>query len=220
MPAANSAVPTGRALPARRGRPRGGGGVSSAAGRGCSPRLRRRGRTVRRCARWCLSGIGVVLTPRKVGIRGPPGLPSTGSIPVRRSADDAPPALSPARWTRGAARRPYPHRAPSSATSRRTPCPAFLRRVAVPWTGALVVLVVGVVEFLLDGRDASLPVTLAVLGLIAVAGALAPWFPVAAAVVVGLTFPVGSGFGLDGPNGAQLFALLLSTGWAGSQADV
>jgi signal transduction histidine kinase len=43
---------------------------------------------------------------------------------------------------------------------------------------------------------------------------------VGAAVIVGLTFPVGSGFGLEGPNGAQLFALLLSTGWAGSQASV
>jgi signal transduction histidine kinase len=59
-----------------------------------------------------------------------------------------------------------------------------------------------------------------VLGLIAAAGALAPWFPIGAAVVVGLTFPVGSGLGLDGPNGAQLFALLLSTGWAGSQAPL
>ena len=98
--------------------------------------------------------------------------------------------------------------------------PAFLRTVAVPWAGTLVVLVVGAVEYMLDGRGADLPVTLAVLGLIAVAGLLAPWFPVGAALVVGLTFPVGSGFGLDGPNGAQLFALLLSTGWAGSQASV
>jgi signal transduction histidine kinase len=98
--------------------------------------------------------------------------------------------------------------------------PVFLRRVAVPWGGAAVVLVVGVVEYLLDGSDPALPVTLAVLGLIAAAGLLAPWFPVASAVVVGLTFPVGSGFGLEGPNGAQLFALLLSTGWAGSQAPV
>ena len=55
--------------------------------------------------------------------------------------------------------------------------PAFLRTVAVPWGGALVVLVVGAVEYLLDGGDAALPVTLAVLGLIAVAGFLAPWFP-------------------------------------------
>jgi signal transduction histidine kinase len=98
--------------------------------------------------------------------------------------------------------------------------PAFLRTVAVPWGGTAVVLVVGVVEFLLDGSAPSLPVTLAVLGLIAAAGGLAPWFPVGAAVIVGLTFPVGSGFGLEGPNGAQLFALLLSTGWAGSQASV
>jgi signal transduction histidine kinase len=98
--------------------------------------------------------------------------------------------------------------------------PAFLRTVAVPWSGALAVLVVGTVEYLLDGRGSSLPVTLAVLGLIAVAGLLAPWFPIGAALVVGLTFPVGSGFGLDGPNGAQLFALLLSTGWAGSQAPM
>ena len=96
---------------------------------------------------------------------------------------------------------------PSSAPSpSRGPAPGGARR--------------RVVEFLLDGRSPALPATLAVLGLIAVAGPLAPWFPVGAAVVVGLTFPVGSGFGLDGPNGAQLFALLLSTGWAGSQASV
>jgi len=96
--------------------------------------------------------------------------------------------------------------------------PAFLRTVAVPWGGAVAVLVVGLVEFLLDSRGPGLPATVAVLGLIAAAGAVAPWSPIAAALVVGLTFPVGSGLGLDGPNGAQLFALLLSTGWAGSQA--
>jgi hypothetical protein len=98
--------------------------------------------------------------------------------------------------------------------------PPFLRTVAVPWGGAAAVLLVGAVEFLLDGRPAALPVTLTVLGLIALAGLLAPWFPVGAAVVVGLTFPVGSGFGLDGPNGAQLFALLLSTGYAGGTVPV
>ena len=98
--------------------------------------------------------------------------------------------------------------------------PPFLRTVAVPWGGAAVVLLVGVVEFLLDGRGAALPATVAVLALIAAAGLLAPWFPVGAAVVVGLTFPVGSIFGLDGPNGAQLFALLVSTGWAGSQSSL
>jgi signal transduction histidine kinase len=128
--------------------------------------------------------------------------------------------MSPARWTRTVAGRPYPQRAPSVVTIPEPPVPAFLRTVAVPWSGALAVLVVGTVEYLLDGRGSSLPVTLAVLGLIAVAGLLAPWFPIGAALVVGLTFPVGSGFGLDGPNGAQLFALLLSTGWAGSQAPM
>jgi hypothetical protein len=95
--------------------------------------------------------------------------------------------------------------------------PAVLRTVAVPWGGAVLVLVVGVVEFLLDARGPGLPATAAVLALIGAAGALAPWQPVGAALVVGLTFPVGSALGLDGPNGAQLFALLLSTGWAGSQ---
>jgi signal transduction histidine kinase len=94
----------------------------------------------------------------------------------------------------------------------------FLRRVAVPWTGAAVVLVVGVVEFVLDSAGPGLPATAAVLALVALAGLVAPWSPVAAAVVVGVTFPVGSGLGLDGPNGAQLFALLLSTGYAGSAA--
>jgi signal transduction histidine kinase len=95
--------------------------------------------------------------------------------------------------------------------------PAVLRTVAVPWGGAALVLVVGVVEFLLDAREPGLPATAAVLALVGVAGALAPWQPVGAALVVGLTFPVGSALGLDGPNGAQLFALLLSTGWAGSE---
>jgi signal transduction histidine kinase len=95
----------------------------------------------------------------------------------------------------------------------------FLRRAAVPWTGAAVVLVVGVVEFLLDAQGPGLPATAAVLALVALAGLVAPWSPVAAAVVVGITFPVGSGLGLDGPNGAQLFALLLSTGYAGSVAS-
>jgi signal transduction histidine kinase len=94
--------------------------------------------------------------------------------------------------------------------------PPFLRTVAVPWTGAAVVLVVGVVEFLLDQRGPGLPATAAVLALVALAGLVAPWSPLAAAVVVGVTFPVGSGLGLDGPNGAQLFALLLSTGYAGA----
>jgi signal transduction histidine kinase len=94
--------------------------------------------------------------------------------------------------------------------------PAWLRTVAVPWAGAALVLVVGAAEFLLDDRGPGLPATLAVLALVGAAGALAPWAPVGAAVVVGLTFPVGSALGLDGPNGAQLFALLLSTGWAGS----
>ena len=98
--------------------------------------------------------------------------------------------------------------------------PPFLRSVAVPWGGTAVVLLVGVVEFVLDGRGGALPATVAVLALIAAAGLLAPWFPVGAAVVVGLTFPMGSIFGLDGPNGAQLFALLLSTGWAGSQCSL
>jgi signal transduction histidine kinase len=92
----------------------------------------------------------------------------------------------------------------------------FLRTVAVPWAGAALVLVVGVVEFLLDPRGPGLPATAAVLALVGAAGAIAPWQPVAAAVVVGLTFPVGSALGLEGPNGAQLVALLLSTGWAGS----
>jgi signal transduction histidine kinase len=96
--------------------------------------------------------------------------------------------------------------------------PPFLRRAAVPWAGAAVVLVVGVVEFVLDARGPGLPATAAVLALVALAGLVAPWSPVAAAVVVGVTFPVGSAFGLDGPNGAQLFALLLSTGYAGSAA--
>ncbi|MGY1601346.1 sensor histidine kinase [Geodermatophilus sp. SYSU D00815] len=95
--------------------------------------------------------------------------------------------------------------------------PAFLRTVAVPWGGAVVVLVVGVVEFLLDAALPSPAASAAVLGSVAVAGALAPWSPVGAALVVGLTFPAGSALGLDGPNGAQLFALLLSAGWAGSQ---
>ena len=95
--------------------------------------------------------------------------------------------------------------------------PAFLRTVAVPWGGAAVVLVVGAVEFLLDQRTPAPAASLLVLAVIAVAGAIAPWSPVGSALVVGLTFPVGSALGLDGPNGAQLFALLLSTGWAGSQ---
>ncbi|MGY1709256.1 sensor histidine kinase [Geodermatophilus sp. SYSU D00758] len=95
--------------------------------------------------------------------------------------------------------------------------PAFLRTVAVPWGGAAVVLLVGVAEFVLDARSPGVSATAAVLALVAVAGALAPWTPVGAAVVVGLTFPAGAALGLDGPNGAQLFALLLSTGWAGSQ---
>ncbi|SDE89583.1 Signal transduction histidine kinase [Blastococcus fimeti] len=94
--------------------------------------------------------------------------------------------------------------------------PAFLRAVAVPWGGAAVVLVVGVVEASLDERAGVLAGS-TVLALIALAGALAPWSPVGAALVVGLTFPAGSALGLEGPNGAQLFALLLSTGWAGSQ---
>jgi signal transduction histidine kinase len=98
--------------------------------------------------------------------------------------------------------------------------PPFLRTVAVPWTGAAVVLVVGVVEFLLDQRGPGLPATAAVLALVALAGLVAPWSPLAAAVVVGVTFPVGSGLGLDGPNGAQLFALLLSTGYAGATVPV
>jgi signal transduction histidine kinase len=92
----------------------------------------------------------------------------------------------------------------------------FLRRAAVPWIGTAVVLVVGVVEFLLDEQGPGLPATAAVLALVALAGLVAPWSPLAAAVVVGVTFPVGSGLGLDGPNGAPLFALLLSTGYAGS----
>ena len=91
----------------------------------------------------------------------------------------------------------------------------FLRTAAGPWAGALAVLVVGAVEFVLDSRGPGLPATAAVLALVAVAGFVAPWSPVAAAVVVGATFPVGSALGLDGPNGAQLFALLLSTGYAG-----
>ena len=69
--------------------------------------------------------------------------------------------------------------------------PPFVRRAAVPWTGAAVVLVVGVVEFLLDDRGPGLPATAAVLALVALAGLVAPWSPVAAAVVVGVTFPVG-----------------------------
>jgi signal transduction histidine kinase len=95
--------------------------------------------------------------------------------------------------------------------------PAFLRTVAVPWAGALVVLVVGVVEFLLDTSSPAPAATAAVLALVAAAGGLAPRSPVGAALAVGLTFPAGSALGLHGPNGAQLFALLLSTGWAGSQ---
>jgi signal transduction histidine kinase len=94
--------------------------------------------------------------------------------------------------------------------------PAFLRTVAVPWGGAALVLVVGLVEAALDER-AGLLAGAVVLALIGLAGAIAPWSPVGAALVVGLTFPAGSALGLDGPNGAQLFALLLSTGWAGSQ---
>ncbi len=91
----------------------------------------------------------------------------------------------------------------------------FLRTVAVPWGGAALVLVVGVVEALLDDRGSAATAT--VLALVALAGAVAPWSPVGAAVVIGLTFPAGSALGLAGPNGAQLFALLLSTGWAGSE---
>ncbi len=91
----------------------------------------------------------------------------------------------------------------------------FLRTVAVPWGGAVLVLAAGVVEALLDGRGSAATAT--VLALVALAGAVAPWSPVGAAVVVGLTFPAGSALGLEGPNGAQLFALLLSTGWAGSE---
>ncbi|MGY2081546.1 sensor histidine kinase [Modestobacter sp. SYSU DS0657] len=95
---------------------------------------------------------------------------------------------------------------------------AFVRTVAVPWGGALLVLVVGVVEFALDATGPDPAASVAVLALVAAAGLVAPWSPFGAALVVGVTFPVGSALGLTGPNGAQLFALLLSTGWAGSQA--
>jgi signal transduction histidine kinase len=95
--------------------------------------------------------------------------------------------------------------------------PAFLRAVAVPWTATLVLLVVGTVEQLLDGAGTPPAAGVAVLLVIGAAGVLAPWWPVGSALVVGLTFPVGSALGLDGPDGAQLFALLLSTGWAGSE---
>ena len=61
--------------------------------------------------------------------------------------------------------------------------------------------------------------TAVLLVLVAVAGLTrAPGTPSPAALVVGATFPAGSALGLAGPNGAQLFALLLSTGWVGSQA--
>jgi hypothetical protein len=59
--------------------------------------------------------------------------------------------MSPARWTRGVFGRPYPQRAVPLSTPE-LPVSAFLRTVAVPWGGALVVLVVGLVEFVLDTR--------------------------------------------------------------------
>ena len=98
--------------------------------------------------------------------------------------------------------------------------PAFLRTVAVPWGGTAR----GARRRASSSTcwTAAAPPSrspLAVLGLIAVAGRARPWFPVAAAVVVGLTFPVGLRFGPRRAQRAQLFALLLSTGWAGSQAS-
>src|SRR3954467_7933966 len=212
MPATNAATPSGRTPPARRDSTRGAGFSRSTAG---WVGLGRIGVTVGS------SSVVLVFGRREDSPSGPRPRcrlrarsrsavrGTTAPRPVTRAVDP------------GRRRPPLPFVGPIRPERPRSPVvPAFLRTVAVPWGGAAVVLVVGVVEYLLDGSPPALPVTLAVLGLIGAAGLIAPWFPVGAAVVVGLTFPVGSGFGLDGPNGAQLFALLLPTGGAGSQGPV
>src|SRR3954454_18167482 len=159
MPAAKRAAPAGSAPPAMRDSTRGAGLAASTAG---STVVGTDGTTV-------LTGVPlwhrVLRTPRKLWISGGSGLPSAGSIPVPRSADWAAPGCPP-RGGPGALPGVPILSGPSRPPRPRRPrVPGFLRTVAVPWGGTAVVLVVGVVEFLLDGGAPPLPVPLAVLGL-------------------------------------------------------
>ena len=171
MPAAKRTAPAGSAAPARRVRTRGAGlavsaassmvavvgrgdgahgGASLASGFGDAEKARDQ--------EGCPAALrGLDLGPPIGGRRQPPGVPRTVDPPVDPSS------LSSAGRR---LRRPPEYRVP-----------AFLRTVAVPWGGAAVVLVVGVVEYLLDGGRPALPVTLAVLGLIAAAGRARPVVP-------------------------------------------
>src|SRR5690349_15896824 len=148
MPAAKATVPAGSAAPASRLRTRGAGLVASAA----SSMAGAVGTTVLTVA--CLSGIGMWERRKAMNPQGGPaalcgldlgppiGGPRDASV-VPRTVD---PPVDPASLSSSG---PPRHHVPGA------PVPAFLRTVAVPWGGAAVVLVVGVVEFLLDGRGAG-----------------------------------------------------------------
>src|SRR3954447_5678110 len=209
MPATNAATPSGRTPPARRDSTRGAGFSRSTAGRvGLGTIVVTVGS----------SSVVLVFGRREDSPSGP--RPRCRLRARSRSAvrGTTPPRPVTRAVDPGRRRPPLPFVGPIRPERPRSPSvPAFLRTVAVPWGGALVVLVVGVVEFLLDTSSPAPAATAAVLALVAAAGGLAPWSPIGAALAVGLTFPAGSALGLHGPNGAQLFALLLSTGWAGSQ---
>src|SRR3954467_15547901 len=146
MPATNAATPSGRTPPARRDSTRGAGFSRSTAGRGGGG-----GGVGTIVVTVGSSSVVLVLGRREDSPSGPRPrcrLRARSRAAVRGTTAPRPVtrAVAP-----GRRRPPLPFVGPIRPERPRSPSvPAFLRTVAVPWGGALVVLVVGVVEFLLD----------------------------------------------------------------------
>ncbi|MDP9817681.1 sensor histidine kinase [Spirilliplanes yamanashiensis] len=90
------------------------------------------------------------------------------------------------------------------------------RDAAVPLAACAVLTLLGVAELLLDReyRDDPAPVAAAVL-VVAVATGMAAWWPLAAASLINLAFPVSALLGGGGPPGAAVIAILATYGWLG-----
>ncbi len=90
------------------------------------------------------------------------------------------------------------------------------RDIAVPLAACVVLTGLGIAELTLDPDYQRRPAPVAAaVAVVAVATAAAAWFPLAAALIVNLSFPVTVALGGSGPPGSAVIAILATYGWLG-----